>query len=237
MEILPERGGRIGSLRLGGRELLDQGIGVDLPGAAGYVEAGACGWDEMVPTVDAAVWEGVSLPDHGEAWRYPWEVVSAGGDSCVMRCSGQVLPWGLERRISLGDSVRVAYKFSNRGDVPIPGYWCSHALLRYEAGMVVDVGVELPALAEGKSGKFFLAAGSVDHATLRWRDGRAVVVAWDRRVAPYCGVWICNGDMGGYRQVAIEPATGGGDRPGSAEPAPLVAPGEAIEWWMEVRQG
>ena len=237
MEVRPERGGRIASLRLFGLELLEQGIGVDAPSADGFVDGGAWGWDEMVPTVDACVWEGVSLPDHGEAWRHPWEVVAAGADSCVMSCSGRVLPWRLERRISLGDSVRVSYLLSNGGDVAIPGYWCSHALFRYEPGMVVDVGVVLPALAEGKSGKFFLPAGSVDRATLRWLSGASVVVAWDGRVARFCAVWICNGGLGGYRQVAVEPATGGGDRPGSQEAAPLLAPGDAIEWWMEVRRG
>src|ERR1700730_13557174 len=37
VEVIPERGGRITSLRLGGEELLDQGIGVDDPSATGYV--------------------------------------------------------------------------------------------------------------------------------------------------------------------------------------------------------
>ena len=74
LEVRPERGGRITSLRLDGEELLDQGIGVDEPGTAGFVESGAWGWDEMVPTVDATE----TLPDHGEAWRLPWTVDEAG---------------------------------------------------------------------------------------------------------------------------------------------------------------
>src|SRR3989442_13041710 len=75
MEVRPERGGRITSLRLAGEELLDQGIGVDDHSAEGFVAGGAWGWDEMVPNVEAASYpgpgpfEGVELPDHGEAWR------------------------------------------------------------------------------------------------------------------------------------------------------------------------
>src|SRR5260370_19643816 len=82
MEIQPERGGRINSLRLGGEEVLDQGIGGGEPTALGFVGAGARGWDEMVPTVDAArdpgtgPYEAVALPDHGEAWRLPCAVVN-----------------------------------------------------------------------------------------------------------------------------------------------------------------
>jgi len=77
MEIQPERGGRITSLRLDGEELLDQGIGVDDPNALGFVAAGARGWDEMVPTVDAArypgpgPYEGIELPDHGRRGACP----------------------------------------------------------------------------------------------------------------------------------------------------------------------
>src|SRR5260370_32237972 len=81
MEIQPEHGGRIVSLRLAGEDLLDQGIGVDDPSQAGFVAAGARGWDEMVPCVDASRYPGpgsfagVELPDHGEAWRLPWTVL------------------------------------------------------------------------------------------------------------------------------------------------------------------
>src|SRR6266566_5179359 len=81
LQLKPERGSRITSLRLHGDELLDQGIGVDEPSAAGFVAAGAWGWDEMVPTIDphpypaGSAWAGVVLPDHGEAWRLPWSVL------------------------------------------------------------------------------------------------------------------------------------------------------------------
>jgi hypothetical protein len=52
MEVRPERGGRITSLRLDGEELLDHGIGVDQPTAEGFVEGGAFGWDERVPKLE-----------------------------------------------------------------------------------------------------------------------------------------------------------------------------------------
>ncbi len=233
MEIRPERGGRITSLRLDGIELLDQGIGVDQPTADGFVDGGAWGWDEMVPTVEATG----SLPDHGEAWRVPWEVVATGESECVMRAEGHAVPWRLERRIELGDVVRASYSLSNGGATEIPGYWCAHPLFRYEAGMEIDIGSRLMGFAEGKSGKFFMPRGEIDHAGLRWRGGQAIEIAWDREATPYCGIWICNGDLGGYRQVAIEPATGGGDRPDSDEPPPMLAPGQVMSWWLEIRAG
>ena len=237
MEVAPARGGRITSLRLHGVELLDQGIGIDEPAAAGFVESGAQGWDEMIPTVDPSSWEGEQLPDHGEAWRLPWTVVDAGEDRCLMRCEGRVLPWRLDRRLSLGEAVRADYSLTNRGAGTIPGYWCSHALFQYEEGMQVVVGTRRMRLAAGTgklSGKFLLPRGATDRARLAWTSGPVVEVRWDGEVAPFCGVWICDGDLGGYRQVAIEPATGGGDRPDSDEPPPILGPGESLEWWLEV---
>ena len=231
MDIRPERGGRITSLRLRGEELLDQGIGIDQPTADGFVDGGAWGWDEMVPTVEATG----TLPDHGEAWRVPWAVVSENSMSCVMSCEGRALPWRLERRVEVGDVVRITYVLSNAGASDIPGYWCAHPLFRYEMGMRIDVGARLMGFAEGKSGKFFLPRGAIDRASLLWRGGPAIEMAWDRETTPYCGVWICNGDLGGYRQVAIEPATGGGDRPDSEEPPPILEPGQSLEWWLAIR--
>ena len=170
IDIRPERGGRIKSLRLRGEEVLDQGIGVDQPTAEGFVEGGAWGWDEMVPTVDATA----TLPDHGEAWRLPWDVVSEASISCVMTCQGRVLPWRLERRIDLSDVVRVSYALSNTGATEIPGYWCAHPLFRYEDGMEIYVGARLMGFAEGKSGKFFLPRGDIDRARLRWSGGQGI---------------------------------------------------------------
>ncbi|OLC17038.1 MAG: hypothetical protein AUH32_00030 [Actinobacteria bacterium 13_1_40CM_66_12] len=237
MEIQPERGGRITSLRLGGEELLDQGIGVDDRNAVGFVAAGARGWDEMVPTVDAArypgpgPYEGIELPDHGEAWRLPWTVTGDG----TMECSGRVLPWKLERRIVLDASVRLEYRYTNLGDTPLYAYWCAHPLFRYEADMPVEVGGDVARPETGKSRKAFLRRGSVDHARLEWGSGLAVELAWDPALTPYVGVWVCNGDLGGYHHIAIEPATGGADRPHLATPPPLLAPGEELTWWLEVK--
>jgi galactose mutarotase-like enzyme len=134
--------------------------------------------------------------------------------------------------------VRVAYTYQNLGAEPLYAYWCAHPLFRFEAGMEIGVegGAQLSALAEGTSVKRFLRRGSVDRVRLAWKSGVAIEVAWDADVTPYIGVWACNGDLGGYRQVAIEPATGGGDRPHLAVPPPLLPPGGELGWWLEVRR-
>jgi galactose mutarotase-like enzyme len=243
LELTPERGGRITSLRLGGTELLDQGIGVDDPDEAGFVAAGARGWDEMVPTVEAAQypgtgpWQGTELPDHGEAWRLPWTVTDETADGVVMECAGVLLPWALERRIQLGErAVQLTYVYKNLGRQPLYAFWCAHPLFRYEPDMHLDIGAESISLpAEGESLKTFLLPGSLDRVRLAWQSKAAIEVAWDISATPYIAVWMCNGDLGGYKHIAIEPATGGNDRPDIGAPPPLVGPGEDLRWWMEVR--
>jgi galactose mutarotase-like enzyme len=155
-----------------------------------------------------------------------------------MECAGRVLPWKLHRRIELtARAVRVDYTYGNLGEHQLYAYWCAHPLFRYEVGM--DIGIEggdrLANLAEGTSAKRFLRRGSVDSVRLRWKSGAAIEVAWDPDTTPYVGVWVCNGALGGYRQIAIEPATGGGDRPHLAVPPPLLDPGAVMHWWLEIR--
>ncbi|MEA2628825.1 MAG: hypothetical protein QOJ10_1285 [Chloroflexota bacterium] len=231
-------------MRLRGEELLDQGIGADDPDAEDFVAAGASGWDEMVPNVDASTypgagpWAGIQLPDHGEAWRLQWSVLEESAGSASMECRGKVLPWRLRRRLDLTDrAVRVDYTYRNDGAHPLYAYWCAHPLFRFEPGMEIGVegGEMLARLAEGTSSKRYLRRGSVDRVTLRWTSGTAIEFAWDSAVTPYVGVWACNGDLGGYHQVAIEPATGGGDRPHLAVPPPLLEPGQELNWWLEIR--
>lgn len=227
LSVNPDRGGRITSLKLRGEELLDQGIGIDDGAASDFVAAGASGWDEMVPNVAATD----SLPDHGEAWRLPWTVTRLEDSLVVMQCTGRVVPWELTRTIELRDDVLVSYVYRNAGAEPQLAYWCAHPLFRYEAGM--DVG--MPGPAEGSSAKEFLPKGSIDSFALRWKSGAAIELRWDGHLTPYVAIWVCNGDLGGYRQVAVEPATGGNDRPDPAAPPPLLQPGERYEWWLQIR--
>jgi hypothetical protein len=223
MEIAPERGGRITSLRLRGEELLEQGIGVDDPAAPDFVASGAQGWDEMVPNLEAIG----SLPDHGEAWRVPWVVEEEGEGSSVMSCRGRMVPFLFRRRIGLGEQVRVEYSYTNVGTGAHLAYWCAHPLFKFESGMEIGVpdGERLSQLSPGRSTKVFLPSGSVDRVRLGWGSGAAIEVGWDAGLTPDIAVWVCNGDLGGYRQVAIEPAIS----------STVLGAGESLEWWLEVR--
>ena len=218
VEVRPERGGRITSVRLDGEELLDQGIGVDQPTANGFVEGGAWGWDEMVPNLEATD----KLPDHGEAWRLPWTVVAQSRDSLGLSCEGKLVPWRLGRRVLLDESLFAFYQYKNVGTEPHRAYWCGHPLFRYEPEM--NVSIDVPRPDEGQSAKIFLPSGSIEQVQLRWRSGKEIVMSWDSFLTPEVAVWVCNGDLGGYRQIAVEPATA----------SPVLEPGESLAWWLRI---
>jgi hypothetical protein len=102
--------------------------------------------------------------------------------------------------------------------------------------MVIEGVAGFTSPADGASSKLQLPPGSSSSARLTWSSGSAVEIAWDPALTPYVGVWVCNGDLGGYRQIAIEPATGGNDHPDPAAPPPLLSPGEQLRWWLEIRR-
>ncbi|HEX8812592.1 MAG TPA: hypothetical protein VF742_11435 [Terracidiphilus sp.] len=79
--ILPRFGGKISSIKLKGRELLQQPLApiAQRTRMMGFDEGDASGWDECLPSVAAC-----SVPfaggmahvsDHGDLWRVAWEQV------------------------------------------------------------------------------------------------------------------------------------------------------------------
>jgi hypothetical protein len=99
-------------------------------------------------------------------------------------------------------------------------------------------GVDLARLDLGGSGRYAKCAlGPLGdgRAALVGADGERLDLAWSAEVAPWLGLWITRG---GYRRqhcLALEPATMAADRldRGLAQ-APVLAPGAAVRWRLEL---
>jgi galactose mutarotase-like enzyme len=152
LTLLPELGGKIGSLRdmRSGREWLwrNPRIGYRrLPHGSSYVaEADTGGWDECFPTVAACAypsppWAGASIQDHGELWSQQATVdviEDADGVALHTRWRGVALPYTFDRtaRLAAGSArLRVEYAVSSDADAPIRFIWSAHPLLVIEPGM------------------------------------------------------------------------------------------------------
>ena len=92
VNLLPELGGKIYSIRWQGRELLASNPRKPFRRAqyaAPYAEYDASGFDECFPTIGPCQypiypWAGTEMPDHGELWSLPW-TDQIQDDACTFR--------------------------------------------------------------------------------------------------------------------------------------------------------
>ena len=149
--ILPKYGGKISSIKIKGRELLQQPLASIAPRTPtmGFDESDASGWDECLPSVAACEVEFAGgkarVPDHGDLWRVAWQCAGTKGlrdqGAAELTLTGRCfsLPLELERTIELkeaGGVVRLGlfYKLTNIGTVPEPWSWAAHSLFAVEEG-------------------------------------------------------------------------------------------------------
>jgi hypothetical protein len=153
--VLPQFGGKIASLRIGERELLQTLLAPikSRDYTMGFDDSDASGWDECLPSVAACVVEtesgSVEIPDHGDLWRVAWQETGSRGQGAgsnkpadasvflIGRCFS--LPLELERSlkaIEAGESWRLTlqYKLINTSSKAVPWSWAAHPLFAVEAG-------------------------------------------------------------------------------------------------------
>ena len=149
--ILPRYGGKISSIKVKGRELLQQPLGPIAPRTqtTGFDESDASGWDECLPSVAACEVEfagaKVRVPDHGDLWRVQWELKDEATElrdgkipvTLVGKCFS--LPLELERTIALSETANgwrlsLDYRLTNVGDASAPWAWAAHPLFAVEPG-------------------------------------------------------------------------------------------------------
>jgi galactose mutarotase-like enzyme len=143
--VMPALGGKIASIRVGERELLQAPL---LPYAPrnrtmGFDESDASGWDECLPSVaacDLKTAAGLThIPDHGDLWRVEWQPMSIASDSVTYRGECFSLPLRLERTMALTESavgyqLAIGYWVTNLAMEPTPWSWAAHPLFVVEAG-------------------------------------------------------------------------------------------------------
>lgn len=141
----PSLGGKIASILVKGQELLQAPLAPAVPRTPtmSFEESDASGWDECLPSVAAcqlATASGnVSIPDHGDLWRVPWQVLDSGPGSVFLRGECFSLPLALERTATLTESqngwhLELDYTLTNTGDVAAPWSWSAHPLFATEQG-------------------------------------------------------------------------------------------------------
>ena len=161
--VLPQFGGKIASIRIRERELLQQPLAAVAPRTRTMTfEAGdASGWDECLPSVAACRVEteaGVAaIPDHGDLWRVEWQgqgirnipAIKSNNRGLGIREQANAavnligmcfsLPLQLERRMELVEAgkawrLKIQYKLINTSSKTVPWSWAAHPLFAVEEG-------------------------------------------------------------------------------------------------------
>lgn len=194
--ILPSLGGKIASIRIGEKELLQSPLAPYGPRTRtmSFDAADASGWDECLPSVAACSVEteaGVAaVPDHGDLWRVQWKSKDQGSgnrdrlgldgseDSVTLRGECFSLPLALERTLTLTETARswklqLDYTLSNTGGFPAPWSWAAHPLFVAEAGdrIVLPASIEKMRLEGSGGGRLGKGGDTVGWPVATLADG------------------------------------------------------------------
>jgi galactose mutarotase-like enzyme len=270
VSVMPERGDKITSIvdREREREWLEQPrrdlVGPTDQGTS-FDDGDMCGWDEMMPTIAPCHYPGtdVSLPDHGDLWRKPWEVVAQTDNTVSTRVHGDALAYGFERTLTLGvRSLHVDYRVSNHGERDLQFLWAAHPLFSvlpktrvvigeasdlrelHDSGEMSPVtwpesGVSVTEdLRRGHGRKLFARSAPRDASvSLIDADGGSLTLCWRGSEIPWLGVWLDNCSLSRGPVAAIEPTNAADD---SLEVAAktgqswVIAPGAERRWSLSL---
>ncbi|MGA2048807.1 MAG: hypothetical protein ABSG96_14010 [Terracidiphilus sp.] len=188
--ILPHLGGKIASILIGDRELLQSPLA---PYAArtrsmSFDAGDASGWDECLPSVAACTVKTeagkATIPDHGDLWRVEWKGRDQGignreQEPNTLRGDCFSLPLVLERTVGLTESaagwnLRLDYTLINVGSFPAPWSWAAHPLFVAEAGdrIVLPSSIETLRLEGSAGGRLGKRGDTVNWPVATLANGR-----------------------------------------------------------------
>lgn len=174
--FLPEFGGKIASIKIKGKELLQpplQPIAVRTRSMS-FDASDASGWDECLPSVAQCEVKGAfgtaSIPDHGDLWRVEWQQVESNTNSVSLRGDCFSLPLELLRTVRIKETERgwrltADYTLANKGDAEVPWSWAAHPLFLADEGDQVLLPTSISEMrVEGSGGDRLGPRGSI----VRW---------------------------------------------------------------------
>ena len=135
-----------------------------------FRDYGFFGWDEMFPTIRPCSYPapgdyyGRLLPDHGEVWALPWQVVSTCQNRLELSVHGRALPYRLTRRLALcgsGKRLRLDYRLTNTGQTPWAGLWAAHPQLPIFPGDTVHVSPMIETVVNAQTSQRLGSVGQV----------------------------------------------------------------------------
>ena len=146
--FMPRLGGKIASISVKGHQLLQPPLAPYAPRthSMAFDESDASGWDECLPSVVPCIVQTAAgpaaIPDHGDLWRVPWQLVTSSAFCATFRAACFSLPLELQRTTTLvqthlGWCLRADYTLTNTGAFTAPWLWAAHPSFATEPGDVL----------------------------------------------------------------------------------------------------
>jgi hypothetical protein len=216
------------------------------------------GADECLPTVAPCVWQGRTLPDHGEVWSESWEVDSAAWAGGRLKTSVRlkISPFEFERTVGLHeDEIHLGYRLNNLSAQAEAFIWAFHPLLSSQAGDQLELPASTRALLNGagwvdaapltipenNSAKVFAQPVVEGLAGIRNRlTGDRLEFVWNPAENDTLGLWLTRGGWHGHHHFAIEPANGDNDTLALAagrNRCGIVPASDSVSWQIRLRVG
>jgi galactose mutarotase-like enzyme len=214
---IPALGGKVSHLRrLDGREWLWRSDRIPMravrPDASYATFGDNGGWDECFPNVAPGAAPGwPSLPDHGELWSQPWDMVVSEHEAGVTLhgvARSTLHAIELRRDITLLHDEPVAhaaYALRNESDAELPWLWSAHPSFNAPPG----TRVEIPGFGQVRVDRSAGDDAPAANDMLPWSG--AIADASGCFTMPEQGGWAVKlfGDVPAGRRVALtEPAKG-----------------------------
>lgn len=236
VELLPQFGGRISSIKVRGydewiaqpqSELITRSPGSD------FIRPEISGWDEMVPTTDACKsWsDGLELPDHGEVWARSWNVDQVTNESALLSVKLNVRTLDFSRKITLIEisdnsyEIKLQYSLHNYGDSLAPAFWSSHPLFKAEGIKRIVIGNKLDLIQTaplervisqtyhpddldfGTSAEYWCNPDDkIESMEIFRESGDSLSLGWRSLEIPYFGIFIDNNEFGMAKVISPQPA-------------------------------
>ena len=239
--FLPQDGAKLVSFQTKyGDELLAQTEGetyLPLDLDADYEKCECSGFDDMFPTIDPCVINGLDYLDHGEVCRRPHQTKIQGGQ-ITFTCHLPVLNILYQKTVYCeGGALCMQYTIENQNSFDFSYVWAAHMMFKGEDGAYATSNFPIDAP------KTFLAGNPDKNAPHRLpargskeykyyysearaplicgiaypKNGTEVTVKFDNDTVKYLGFWINPGDLNGMYTIAVEPCTALYDSPVMAE--------------------
>ncbi len=241
--FLPQDGAKLASFKTkNGEELLAQATGDKykrLSLETDYEKSECSAFDDMFPTIDPCVINGMKYLDHGEVCRreHSMEITN---NAVTFSCNLPTLNIFYKKTAyAKNGALYVKYTIENNNDFDFPYVWAGHIMFKGEKGAYAVSNFPLDAPKTFLSGnpdknaphilpdignkhyKYYYnqSLSPLKCGMVYPKSQTEVTVEFDNDTVKYLGFWVNPGDLNGMYNLAVEPCTALFDDPINAEKA------------------